>query len=126
PKRSGLSKWLLIARVMFSAGTTTMSLTSCSQQRPPQEPPMNKIETLNEKALEAARKAEPVAWRCKDYADGWVVYGEKSAAERHQRNDNCLMQPLYTRPSEQAVTEAFEQAARIAESHIGEPGLSDN
>src|SRR5690606_22140860 len=36
PKRSGLSKWLLITRVMFSAGTTTMSLTSCSQQPPPQ------------------------------------------------------------------------------------------
>lgn len=54
----------------------------------------------------APQEAEAVAWRCKDYADGWVVYGEKSAAERHQRNDGCLMQPLYAHPPTRAAEEA--------------------
>lgn len=50
------------------------------------------------RSLATIPAAEPVAWRCKDHADGWVVYAEKSAAERHQRNDGCLIQPLYASP----------------------------
>jgi len=39
---------------------------------------------------------KPVAWRVKDYADGWTVYQYEHEAHRAARNGN-LIEPLYTR-----------------------------
>src|SRR5690606_9950960 len=93
PKRSGLSKWLLITRVMFSAGTTTMSLTSCSQQRPPQA---REVLTMTDTALEALstedeRLREPVAWqrRC--------LFPDKHTKEKPQWQD-CLAMEVKSWP----------------------------
>lgn len=41
---------------------------------------------------------EPVAWRCKDYADDWIIYRNKSDADKYQAVTGCLMQPLYAAP----------------------------
>ena len=38
---------------------------------------------------------EPVAWRCKDYADGWIIYQDEGAARRYQSETGCLMQDLH-------------------------------
>jgi hypothetical protein len=42
-----------------------------------------------------APQPEPVAWRCKDYADGWILYQFEHNARRYQEETGCLMQPLY-------------------------------
>ena len=44
------------------------------------------------------QEAVPVAWRCKDYADGWIVYGNKAQAELYQAYTGCLMEALYVHP----------------------------
>jgi len=41
-------------------------------------------------------ETKPVAWRVKDYADGWTVYQYEHEAHRAARNGN-LIEPLYTR-----------------------------
>lgn len=38
---------------------------------------------------------EPVAYRVKDYADGWILCHTRKVAER-TANGQCLIQPLYT------------------------------
>jgi len=40
-------------------------------------------------------KRQPIAWRCKDYGDGWIIYDNKAQAERYQRLTGCLMQEIY-------------------------------
>lgn len=44
------------------------------------------------------RKAEPVAWRCKDFADGWILYDSELRARDYKVKTGCLMQPLYSTP----------------------------
>lgn len=48
-------------------------------------------------ALEAADKAEqtPVAWRVKDFADGWVLFRNEAAAKHEAFVSSALIQPLY-------------------------------
>ena len=40
---------------------------------------------------------KPVAWRCKDYADGWIIYHREEEAQRYEEDTGCLMQPLYVK-----------------------------
>lgn len=37
----------------------------------------------------------PVAWRVKDFADGWVIFGNKAHAEAQAKMTGGLMEPLY-------------------------------
>ena len=46
--------------------------------------------------LDAAPAREPVAWRCKDFADGWILFHERRMAEIYQEQTGCLMQALYS------------------------------
>jgi hypothetical protein len=48
-----------------------------------------------------ALQPEPVAWRCKDYADGWILFQFEQNARRYQEETGCLMQPLYAALSTQ-------------------------
>lgn len=41
-------------------------------------------------------KLVPIAWRCKDYADGWILFHDEAKAIDCQKETGCLMQPLYT------------------------------
>lgn len=45
--------------------------------------------------LPAEPAGEPVAWRVKDYADGWIMFHDESAALREVAETGGLMQPLY-------------------------------
>ncbi len=38
---------------------------------------------------------DPVAWRCKDFADGWIIYQDFKSAAQYQSAAGCFMQPLY-------------------------------
>lgn len=49
---------------------------------------------------------EAVAWRCKDYADGWILYGNKAQAELYQACTGCLMEALYAHPPQPSETVA--------------------
>ncbi len=66
---------------------------------------------------------EAVAWRCKDYADGWVLYGNKRQAECYQPLTGCLMEALYTHPPQpsetvaEAATHALD-ACRIIDAAV--------
>lgn len=39
----------------------------------------------------------PVAWRVKDYGDGWIVFQDEEAAYRLSEKTGALMQGLYVR-----------------------------
>jgi hypothetical protein len=47
-------------------------------------------------ALEREAKAEPVAWRVRDYGDGWI-YTLKDP-QRYHEETGAVVQPLYTSP----------------------------
>ncbi len=38
-----------------------------------------------------------VAWRCKDYADGWILFNSEVGARLYQEKTGCLMEPLFSR-----------------------------
>ena len=48
---------------------------------------------------------EPVAWRVKDYADGWMLAHTLAQAKGQAGNGN-LIQPLYTTPPAREISEA--------------------
>lgn len=39
----------------------------------------------------------PVAWRVKDYADGWIIFQNEAAAYKEAEATGALMQGLYVR-----------------------------
>ena len=39
----------------------------------------------------------PVAWRVKDFADGWILFQDEAAAYREAEATGALMQGLYVR-----------------------------
>lgn len=45
------------------------------------------------KNLEATKK-EAVAWRVKDYADGWILYHDERMARHQAEETGALIQPL--------------------------------
>jgi len=63
--------------------------------------------------------AEPVAWRCKDFADGWILDQSECSAREYTKNTGCMIQPLFTVPPnlEEAVNAlSDEQVRNIADS----------
>lgn len=42
--------------------------------------------------------SSPVAYRCKDFADGWILLESLREANQQQQKTGCLMQPLYISP----------------------------
>ena len=56
---------------------------------------------------------EPVAWRVKDFADGWFFYGKERGAEAMRAQvDGFLVQPLFTSPPTDPRIKALEEALR--------------
>lgn len=41
--------------------------------------------------------AKPIAWRCRDYADGWIYFDDENRARRYRETTGALMEPLYAR-----------------------------
>lgn len=39
----------------------------------------------------------PVAWRVKDFADGWIIFQDEAAAYKLHEETGCAMQGLYVR-----------------------------
>ena len=39
----------------------------------------------------------PVAWRVKDYADGWIIFQDEAAAYKEHEATGGLLQGLYVR-----------------------------
>jgi hypothetical protein len=39
----------------------------------------------------------PVAWRVRAFADGWILFDDEAAANRHAEDTGALMQGLYVR-----------------------------
>jgi hypothetical protein len=46
----------------------------------------------------AAMAGEPVAWRVKDYADGWIVFASEVDARLEAKQTGALLEPLYSAP----------------------------
>lgn len=42
---------------------------------------------------------KPVAWRVKDFADGWILFNDKARALREAADTGATLEPLYTRPA---------------------------
>lgn len=51
------------------------------------------------RAMDAARnlKKKPVAWRVKDFADGWIVFQDEADALRYADEAGAVIQGLYVR-----------------------------
>lgn len=69
----------------------------------PQQYPLITENAMHSAWQEAAKRAtvsaqKPVAYRCKDFADGWILYHDGREAELYQKRTGCLMQTLYTDP----------------------------
>jgi hypothetical protein len=45
----------------------------------------------------AALQKRPVAWRVKDYADGWIVFQNENDANTYASSVGALIQGLYSR-----------------------------
>lgn len=70
----------------------------------------------------------PVAWRCKDYADGWIIFQDEAAANAYHEQTECLMQGLYVRDGSETLEDEnarlraalkpfMEAASDLAEDH---------
>lgn len=62
--------------------------------------------------LAALREQEPVAWRCKDFADGWILYNDYADAFEYEHGVGCAMQPLYAAPVPAVDTDKLVVALR--------------
>lgn len=77
------------------------------------------IEDLLDAARTEGRGGEPVAWRVKDFADGWILCHTEAEARREAEGAGNLTQPLYALAvrepeiSREADWESAEQAARL-------------
>lgn len=71
-------------------------------------------------AIEAPAQ-KPVAWQCKDYADGWITYTARHAdqAREYQEATGCTIRPLYTTPPDHLalVAAAYRDAADQCGAH---------
>ncbi len=38
---------------------------------------------------------KPVAWRGRDFADGWILFETKEAADRHNDATGAYIEPLF-------------------------------
>jgi hypothetical protein len=57
----------------------------------------NQIEA-DGKRLEAAQpERKPVAWRVKDFADGWIIFQNPADAARYHEDTGALIEELYVR-----------------------------
>ena len=66
-----------------------------------------------EPALDEGEKyRKPVAWRVKDFADGWIVFDTERSAQRYAEGAGNLVQPLYAYINSPHIIE--EMAAQIA------------
>ena len=63
-----------------------------------------------------APPAEPVAWRVKDFGDGWTYYRQREAAEREAESTGAVIQGLYAAPPAPApvVDDAMVERAMSA------------
>ena len=50
--------------------------------------------------MEPALAKRPVAWRVKDYADGWIIYQNEERALHEAEEAGAVMQGLYVRDGE--------------------------
>jgi hypothetical protein len=48
---------------------------------------------------------KPVAWRCKDYADGWIIDQNERSAREYAEETGCSFEPLYTESSLKEIRE---------------------
>lgn len=54
------------------------------------------LDQVHLEALPVALAPEPVAWRVRDYADGWIYFTQESAAAACRAETGGLMEPLYS------------------------------
>lgn len=64
---------------------------------------IRRIAVLEKKISDSALSSDmvlakrPVAWRVKDFADGWIVFQDEEAANREVEQTGAVMQGLYVR-----------------------------
>lgn len=62
------------------------------------------VELLNHRRALSSLVSQPVAWRVRDYADGWIVYNcEFSARHSKEAKSGAIVEPLYSVPSSVSV-----------------------
>jgi hypothetical protein len=68
---------------------------------------------IAEKKPTPAPEGEVVAWRVKDYADGWILFHHEAPARASgEARNGALVQPLYASPVVPASREVLENLRR--------------
>lgn len=62
----------------------------------------------------------PVAWRCKDYADGWIIFQDEQAAYKYHEQTDCTMQGLYVRDEKHDALDARSRDSAIRAEAVEE------
>lgn len=86
-------------RVVLPSGKTTYVKTNCYRCIECEyecRTPISRSSTIRADTVEACAN-RPVAWRCKDYADGWIIFQNEEAAYKYHELTDCVMQGLYVR-----------------------------
>lgn len=68
--------------------------------------------------------AVPVAWRVKDFADGWIVFGSEAEALAEVAQTGAAMEELYAAPPRQAAEQALALAPTQALARFARKMLS--
>lgn len=55
---------------------------------------------------EVARELEGGDWQCRDYADGWITFPDRAAAERYQSDTGALMRVRRNYPAQESAPQA--------------------
>ncbi len=77
------------------------------------------VNAWNRRAADALASQEPVAWRVKDYADGWILFPRKDWAEHEARiMGGALMQPLFASPGVPVAAKAEAEGWRPTHRHL--------
>lgn len=72
------------------------------------KPQLDRSEGILKRIIETRVKwddwpTSPVAWECKDYADGWIRFDNQKEALDYQLNSGCIMRPIW--PTTGVVTD---------------------
>lgn len=65
----------------------------------------DEIDRLSRQLAEAQADLQkrPVAWRVKDFADGWIIFQDEAQAYEEAERTGALMQGLYVRSGAQSA-----------------------
>lgn len=64
---------------------------------------------LREQARKTHPQMAPVAWRCRDFGDSWILFHSRGLAVHYQTQTGCFMQELIINPYQHITKEGRDE-----------------